>query len=470
MPASNPPPDPSATREGAVPVPPGTAYWLLVSCDSGVSSVPLPLAGSIVLGRAPECDVLIEDDSVSRRHAVIDAGDPPSLADLESRNGTRIAGVRLAPDDRRPIPVGTVVELGSATLVVQRGAALANARARGAAMARESPPTGAIPGLVLEDPTMKRLHALIEMVAPTTIPVLVLGETGVGKESIAEAIHTRSTRAGKPLLRLNCAALPESILEGELFGYERGAFTGAVSAKAGLFESADGGTVFLDEVGDMPLVTQAKLLRVLEVGEVLRLGSVKPKTVDVRVVAATNRDLQAMIPAGAFRADLFFRLNGLSFTVPPLRDRPRDVGPLAKLFVARFCERNGRRAVSVTDDAVRALEARPWPGNVRELKAFVERATLLSPSAALDARAIAALDDPLLASSPSRPSGPPPAPAAPAGTALAGETESERITRVLTEFAGNQSRAAKALGISRRSFMKKLDKYGIVRPRKPRED
>ena len=226
---------------------------------------------------------------------------------------------------------------------------------------------------------MQRLYALLDVIAPSPLSVLVLGETGVGKEVFAEALHQRSQRRAKPLLKLNCAALPATIHEAELFGYEKGAFTGATAAKPGLFEAADGGTVMLDEIGDLPLVTQAKLLRVLETGEVLRLGSVKTTTVDVRFISATNVDLEARVEAGTFRADLFFRLDGISVVLPPLRDRKADIAPLARMFTARVATRMDRTAPQLSRDAIALLEQHAWPGNVRELRNVIERALAFDP-------------------------------------------------------------------------------------------
>ena len=230
-------------------------------------------------------------------------------------------------------------------------------------------------GAIVHDPTMQRLYALVDVIAPSPLHVVILGETGTGKEIFAEAIHKGSLRIQKPFLKVNCAGLSGSLLESELFGHEKGAFTGALGAKEGLFEAADGGTVFLDEVGELPVETQAKLLRVIEYGEVIRLGSVQPRRVDVRYIAATNRDLQQAIATGRFRSDLFFRLNGFSVTLPPLRKRQKDIVPLAKHFLDRAAR---GRPYMVSGEAQAILERYGWPGNVRELKQVLERALVLS--------------------------------------------------------------------------------------------
>jgi transcriptional regulator with PAS, ATPase and Fis domain len=365
---------------------------------------------------------------------------------------------------------------------------------------------------IIADPTMQRLYALLDVIAPSPLNVLVLGETGTGKEVFAEAIHGGSRRASAPFLRINCAALSGSLLESELFGHEKGAFTGALGAKAGLFEAAHGGTVFLDEVGELPLDTQAKLLRVIERGEVIRLGSVQPRRVDVRYVAATNRDLNQLIAENRFRADLFFRLNGFSVTLPPLRKRRKEIVPLAMLFISRAAQ--GRPFV-VTPEAQAALEGYPWPGNVRELKNVVERAHVLAGASGRiepfhlqlpELRAESPSMEPMgpndtappipygasaqpqtwppygppmspnlaPAQQPSPPFGATPqhgVPIVPQGSpndlrAQREHWEKQQILSALEKTSGNQKEAAKLLGISRRTLINKIEAYGIARPRK----
>jgi len=327
---------------------------------------------------------------------------------------------------------------------------------------------------IVHDPVMQQRYAMLDVFAPTPLNVLVLGETGVGKDLYAAAIHERSGRGAKPYLELNCAALPESILEGELFGYERGAFTGAVHAKPGLFESADGGTVLLDEIGELPLATQAKLLRVLESGTVLRLGSVHARRIDVRFVAATNRDLGARVAGGQFRADLYFRINGITVTLPPLRDRRADIAPLARAFVARAAAALGRQPPALAADAIAALERYPWPGNIRELKSVLERATVFCTGEVLGAAGLSLPDGlsaphlPLDAAAPGVP-----ATGASIGASIDASSDDPRALRrqhiidALAQAAGNQTRAARALGISRFQLMRRLADYGVPRPRKP---
>jgi two-component system, NtrC family, response regulator AtoC len=329
---------------------------------------------------------------------------------------------------------------------------------------------------------------MVDHLAQSNITVIVRGETGAGKEVIAEEIHRRSARAQKPLVKLNCAALPETLLESELFGYERGAFTGANQAKEGLIEAADGGTLFLDEVGELTLATQAKLLRVVENREVLRLGSVRSTKVDIRLVAATHRDLEEMVATGAFRQDLYYRFAGVSVVVPPLRERVEEIPRLANEFVARFCRENKRPTVPISDGAMQQLKLYPWPGHVRELRNGIERAIVFCKGIAIAPEHLGLPERtsrppmPAARVSPSQP--PPqmpsypmgPTPSASAATIAFGSTanlpaemadlEKERILAALAQCGGNQTQAAEMLGISRRTLLRRLDEYAVPRPRK----
>jgi transcriptional regulator with PAS, ATPase and Fis domain len=328
---------------------------------------------------------------------------------------------------------------------------------------------------------MRRLEPLIERIAGGAINVLIVGETGVGKEVIARTIHEKSPRAKARLVAINCAALSESLLESELFGYERGAFTGAVQPKVGLLEAAEGGTVFLDEAGEMPLSLQAKLLRVLDQREVFRVGSVTPRAIDVRFIAATNRDLAGEIARGRFRQDLFFRLNGIMVAVPPLRERVEEIVPLARMFVTKAA-RHARRGTEprLSNEAVAQLRAYSWPGNVRELRNVMERAVLLCTGDAIRPEHLPGEKIvPLLAV---RPTASPPAPPSDAPRPLGpgadpvtqrfpkpaepvtGERES--ILRALDECGGNQTHAARMLGIARGTLIARMEQYEIRRPRK----
>jgi DNA-binding NtrC family response regulator len=324
---------------------------------------------------------------------------------------------------------------------------------------------GTIPVLIL-DPVMMRLHALAERVAASTITVLVLGETGVGKEVLAERIHRLSPRAGRPFLRLNCAALAEQLLESELFGHERGAFTGATQAKPGLLETATGGTVFLDEIGDLSLNLQVKLLRVLEDHQVLRVGALKARPIDVRFIAATHQDLEAAVQRGTFREDLYYRLSGVTLVVPPLRDRHAEIEPIAQAMVAAACQRAGKwPPPAIEPEALALLRRYAWPGNVRELRNTMERAVLLCTDTAITPEHLPADK---MAAQLAAPLAPAPPAAAEVGTLLEQRRASERqaILDALKRCNGNQGRAAKELGIARRTLIRRLEEYKLPRPRK----
>jgi two-component system, NtrC family, response regulator AtoC len=319
-------------------------------------------------------------------------------------------------------------------------------------------------GFVVVDDAMRRVRRLLERVGRSELSVVLLGETGVGKEMCAELLHLSSTRAARTFLRLNCAALSETLLESELFGHERGAFTGATSDKQGLLEAADGGSLFLDEVGDMPLSTQVKLLRVLESKEILPLGSRAPRRIDVRVIAATNRDLEEHITQGSFREDLYYRLNGISIMVPPLRERPADIEPLARFFVTRRTDalKPPQLPPKLSEASLDWLRSQPWPGNVRELRNVVERALVLCDGAVIEPvhlnQSPRKSARPLLESA-----------AILSERGLRDEVKSlerERIEEALQASGGNQRRAAELLGLSRGALLRRLAQLGIARPRK----
>jgi DNA-binding NtrC family response regulator len=354
---------------------PGAPLRLVVFCGGQVTSHPIPRMGEVVLGRGVEAHVVIEHETVSRKHASILLGDQLRIVDHGSFNGTKIGGQRVAPRVEVPLGLAMIAELGETMVLVQVDGRDAVTRSRDANAMRAPPPERSQP--------MQHLYRLVEHVAESNITVVVRGETGAGKEVIAEELHKRSPRASGPLVKLNCAALPENLLEGELFGYERGAFTGAVAAKRGLIEAAHGGTLFLDEVGELPLATQAKLLRVVESREVMRLGSLRPNTVDIRLVAATHRDLEAMVASGAFREDLYYRLNGVSLLVPPLRDRVDEIPTIANELLRHFCKESKRPTLPISDAAMAILKSRPWPGNVRELRNVIERAVVFCRTIAI---------------------------------------------------------------------------------------
>jgi two-component system response regulator AtoC len=317
--------------------------------------------------------------------------------------------------------------------------------------------------------SMGRVHDLALRAARSNINLVIMGETGVGKDVMARMIHARSTRAAQPFLALNCAGLTETLIESELFGHEKGSFTGAAQQKVGLFEAADGGTVFLDEAGELPPTVQAKLLRVIELREVLRVGGVKTRSIDVRFIAATNRNLDAEVLQGRFRRDLFFRLNGIALTIPPLRDRLSEIKLLAGTFVAEACAESGRRPPAIADAAFDVLESYSWPGNIRELKNYMNRALVLCEDEILPAHfpleKMTHDSRPHLSgvgsSADSRPVA--------ERRASSGDPrrdEAQRMLDALAAWGGNQTRAAESLGMPRRTFVSKLDRYRIPRPRK----
>ncbi|HEY6000102.1 MAG TPA: sigma-54 dependent transcriptional regulator [bacterium] len=309
------------------------------------------------------------------------------------------------------------------------------------------------PDFVGESRQMREVHALIRKVAPTDSPVLILGESGTGKELVANTIWRASERREAPLVPLNCASFSEHLIESELFGHERGAFTSAVATKHGLVEVADKGTLFLDEIGELPLALQPKLLRFLDTGEYRRVGATRAQHVDVRLLAATNRDLRALIAEGRFREDLFYRLNVITVTIPPLRERPEDIPALARHFLATYGRKRQRAPHDLTPEALAALAGYDWPGNVRELENVIERAVILC-----DGELIGPEDLAMPARAGAAPAGAAPA----AGAALSlEEIEREHILRVLREAGGNQSRAAQVLGIDRKTLYLKLRKYGL---------
>jgi DNA-binding NtrC family response regulator len=308
-------------------------------------------------------------------------------------------------------------------------------------------------GLIALSPAMHDVLDLVERVAPTGATVLIQGESGTGKEVIAKAIHHASRRAERPFVAVNCGAVPETLLESELFGFTRGAFTGAVASKLGLFEEADGGTLFLDEIAEMPAALQVKLLRTLQSGEIRRLGATQSTTTDVRVIAATNRDVAALIGEGSFREDLFYRLNVIQVVLPPLRERREDIPALAEHFVTRSAARLGRD-VRLTPETLERLLRYPWPGNVRELENAIERAVILTRG---DGVTPADLPPHVAAALPLGPS-----PGLPRQTTLA-ETERSHILQTLERFGGNHSAAAEALAIGRTTLWRKLKEYGIDR-------
>ncbi len=448
------------------------AGWqFVVLSKSGAAVHRLPSSGTVTIGRSEEAGIRIDDGSVSRQHAVLHLGPPLELEDLGSANGTRI-GERAVQSGRRiELRAGMFVYIGRAMAVVQP----LGADASDASDATDNGP------VVIADASMRRLHHLANRVAQGDISVLLLGETGVGKEVFAESIHNASPRRAKPLLRLNCSSLSETLLESELFGHERGSFTGANQARAGLFENADGGTIFLDEIGELPLGLQARLLRVIEDRRVRRVGAASERSVDVRFIAATNRDLTTEVNAGRFRRDLFYRLSAATLVIPPLRERPSEIVPLAKRFLGEEMARLARGAGAFSGDAIAWLQRHDWPGNIRELRNAIQRAVLLTSDAIISADHLRGADIAALGGGSSigiirTDSTPPPPPSVASASREGNDTtglrsavdaaERAQIVAALEATRGNQTAAAKRLGIGRRTLIDKMIRLGIERGRR----
>lgn len=305
------------------------------------------------------------------------------------------------------------------------------------------------PGIIGESDAMKRVFALVAKVSASPANVLILGESGTGKELVATAIHYQSDRRGMPLVKMNCSTLPDGLIESELFGHERGAFTGAIRRKPGRFELADGGSLFLDEIGDLPLATQSKILRVLQERQFERVGGTRTLSVDVRVIAATNRNLEEEVAAGRFREDLYYRLNVIPIHLPPLRERKEDLPALVAFFLDRFGKRLSR-TVRMSPEAMDALLRYDYPGNVRELENLIERCVTLAPADVIGAEDLPARligntgkEESLLLSR------------------VAADAEKNHILWVLKTTGGVKSKAAELLGISRKNLWEKMNTYGI---------
>lgn len=417
---------------------------LLVLWPGGHADVALVDGATLVLGRGMDCDLRIDAASVSRRHAEVQRrGGVITIADLGSAHGVVVGVDKLELGQRAQITWGDGVKLGDAVLVVQ-GAPTAAPRNNDVA-ASQTP----------------NLEALTTLVAKSHLNIVLHGETGAGKEVLARKLHDLSPRAGGPFVRINCAAFPESTVDAELFGYEKGAFTGAVASKPGLIESAQGGTLLLDEVAELPPSTQAKLLRAVGNLEVLRLGSVAPRTIDVRFFAASHANLSDLATQGRFRPDLWFRLNGITLTVAPLRERRSEIAALAQGFAEELAQRSKRPNLRLDPSTISRLTAYAWPGNIRELKSTVERACAICSDDLVTERDIVAAwslaGGPTVALAPAVP------------RALKDDlamTEKKRIEEALVACHGNQTRAAELLGLSRRALVYKIEQYGLPRPRK----
>jgi DNA-binding NtrC family response regulator len=421
----------------------------------------LPLQEELVsVGAHPGNTVVIDDPQASGFHCRLFRRVDGRLwvRDLGSTNGTWVDGMRVSEAEVQP---GSSVRVGSSSLRVERDDADAE--------------LGSLPGLVSSDPVLRPVIELLQRAAPSSVPILLLGESGCGKEVAARAVHELSARAAGPFVPLNCGAIAPELAESELFGHERGAFTGAVSSAPGAFGAADGGTLFLDEIGDLPLHLQVKLLRALEANEVKPVGAARPRKVDVRFVCATHRDLRARVREGTFREDLYYRLAGLSVELPPLRRRPLDVLPLAERFLEEIGDGVSR---SLAPDARESLLEHRWPGNVRELRHVVRLAVLLSDSPVVRASALRFNGPGLhgLTEVPVRApdfigcseplgTGPSGSSSATDWVSLRGRTleqlEAMAIRASFERHRGNRRAMMKELGVSKSSLLRKLDLLGL---------
>jgi two-component system response regulator AtoC len=418
--------------------------YLLATSLGGMQLHELPAEGEAILGRGPECQIVLDFTSISRQHARLRIGGTCLLTDLGSRNGTVVRGERLLRGDVREVCCGDSFSLGPVSLL------LLPANASRAAEQL----TGS--RLRVNDIEADASAPLLSSVAQARLNVLIYGETGVGKELLAQAIHRRSKRTG-PFVAVNCAAVAESLLESELFGHERGAFTGAVMAKPGLLLAATGGTLLLDEIGEMSPAIQAKLLRAIETQAILPVGGVRQVSIDVRFLGATHRDLLAEVERGSFRRDLYYRLAGFAFEIPPLRERRHQIPKIA-LQILRAAAGARSSPPTITPGASAMLQAHDWPGNVRELRNVMERAILLAAGSTIDVghllfdtghgAAIGAAAERNVKRDPSI------------------TDERARILNALNACAGSQTRAARMLAMSRATLVQKIRLYGLPRPRK----
>lgn len=393
------------------------------------------------IGTGKECPIALTDPTVSRVHAVVRVeGSRIRVIDQGSTNGTRIDGVDVKDGFAKP---DSLLSLGGTTLRLKMTDETVDLP-----LSTEE----RFGGMLGKSAAMRRLFALLSRVAKTDTTVLIFGETGTGKELVAEALHEESLRAGGPFVVFDCSAVTASLMESELFGHMRGAFTGAIADRAGAFEAADGGTLFLDEIGELPLDLQPKLLRALERKEVRRVGSNVTRKADVRVVAATNRLLAREVERGKFREDLYYRLAVVEVQLPPLRERPDDIPLLARHFEASLLSTKGNYA-ALSEDALRGLSARAFPGNVRELRNAVTRAMSLGTGAKGGAESAAAapapaeidLSEPLLVGR----------------ERVAEAFERAYVERALAETGGNITRAAELSGVNRKHIQRALRRWGL---------
>ncbi|MDC3959758.1 sigma 54-interacting transcriptional regulator [Polyangium jinanense] len=444
----------------------GAGVALVVHHDGRTQFVPLSPGRPIIVGRLEPSHVRIPDASLSRRHARLTLqGGVVRVEDLDSTNGVRIRGEcvtrgEVGPGDQLLLGrvVVSVYALAPDDAVARRERGRASPHSRAADGGEDDGP-------IIASPAMRRLFEAIDKLRRSSISVLLRGETGTGKEILARALHDRSDRRSGPMVSVNCGALPRELVESTLFGHERGSFTGAVQQQKGVFEAAHGGTVFLDELGELPASAQAALLRVLETKRVTRVGSSRETTVDIRLIAATHRDLEVMCDEGTFRLDLLYRLNTMVLTLPPLRERPEEIEPLALRFTRQAAREHEREIRGIDPAVLSALHRYSFPGNVRELRNAIERAVIVA-----EGNTITLGDLPERVRDGARPASPSPARRAAAPLDDQADLrervqryESELIQEALRQAGGNQTEAARRLRMPLRTLVHKLKALGIRR-------
>jgi two-component system, NtrC family, response regulator AtoC len=440
----------------------------------------LPSEGTVRVGRDNRNEIEIQDTSVSRHHAVLHLGSGLRIEDKSSRNGTEVykpgrysgtdTTIMNNPERGRffDVDLGDRIKVGSVILVVRKALFEPEKGTSGPRMWTEAP--------TISDPDMEALYEDVREAAQTSmpVPILVYGETGAGKESVAREVHDASPRKSRPFVAVNCTQFVQTLVESALFGYVKGAFDGARTDKRGFLDEAHTGTLFLDEIADLPLETQAKLLRVLDIGEVYPVGATQPHYVDVRVVAATNKNLVDCVRRGMFREDLYYRLKGFEFEVPPLRKRPLDIMALAERFLSDACRRDNQpNALRFSEAALACLRNYPFPGNVRELKKAVEvaavrcRGTHILPDHLPQEMSRLSPLPPAPESSPQQPAPMTPTPITVPVPPEGSPDERAMLIHALHAHGGNQKAAAAALGICNRTLVNRLNRYpDIPRPKK----
>lgn len=448
------------------------APGLVVVHEAGIVRLSLPDSGRVLVGKGDDCDLVVAAPALLRKHAVVMVQEEILLENLGRKGDVRVDGVELGPGDRTAVSPTSWIQLGHAVLQLRESR-------REFSFVQAPDHFGEEPLA----PQLEETRGRAKTVAQGEVNVMIVGETGAGKEVLARYIQGQSRRANATFSRVNCASLNDAQAEAQFFGYEPGAFLGAEEARIGLLEGAHGGTLFLDDVGELAPVTQEKLLQALLRGVVTRLGSPEERPVSVRILSTTDRDVQVLVQAGAFREDLYLLLTGAILEVPPLRQRREDILPLAREFLEKGALRVRTDVPKLAPETENLLLGHSWPGNIRELRSVMDRAVLLADGGivlpehcALESRPISIAPPFGLSSTPPPDEAlfrVPPLPDMPAPDVVAGglkdevrELEKRRIMGAIDECGGNQTKAARLLGISRRALLHRLDAYGLPRPRK----